>query len=367
MPRWRPMLILLLLLAACGGGEKAPPSGPPAPEPTLPLATIWKWTGVEAADPARVDHPGRYTLEFLPDRRYSVRADCNSGSGSWTREDGVLSLGPAALTTAACDPGSLADRYLQLLSQARGFEADGDSLQLQVDATTRMHFVAMRRLELAGSSWVVRACNNGQMAVVSVIGDADLTLEFGSDGRLSGSGGCNRFHADYESSGQVLSVGPVASTRRICMDERLSEQEDRFLRALATAATWEVRAERAQLRTADGALAVDLVSAVTGTVTLPSPGALPPDAVLKLRLLDTSRADAPSVVLGESSFAVGASPVRFQLPFDPAEIDPAHSYAVRATLAAADTLLMTTAEVTPVITGGHGQFGISLELLPVGE
>ena len=61
---------------------------------------------------------------------------------------------------------------------------------------------------------------------------------------------------------------------------------------MGTVATWEIRGERAQLRTADGALAVDLVSAVTGVALVRTRQELPPDAILTVQLQDVSRADA---------------------------------------------------------------------------
>jgi heat shock protein HslJ len=56
-------------------------------------------------------------------------------------------------------------------------------------------------------------------------------LEFGKDGRLSGSGGCNSIAAPYTLAGNILTLGRIVTTRKHC-GEVLMEQEDRVLTAL---------------------------------------------------------------------------------------------------------------------------------------
>lgn len=68
---------------------------------------------------------------------------------------------------------------------------------------------------------------NGQPAV----GDAEFL--FASDGSISGSTGCNRFHAQGVMDGKVLVVdGPVAMTKMACPGDAVTAQEDRITGAL---------------------------------------------------------------------------------------------------------------------------------------
>lgn len=366
----RTHLFALLLLVACGGGSgESLPEGTAGRQP-VPVGTVWKWKGVQDADPARVDHPGRYTLEFIADGRYAVRADCNSGTGNWVDEDGALALKPGALTTAACGPASLADRFLELLATADSLQVDGDEMALRAGSADRwMYFVAMAKIVPAGTTWLVRAFNNGNRAVTSVADGTELTLSFGPDGNLSGSGGCNQFRAECAVSGNTMKIGPVASTRKMCMGDGVSEQENRFLQALATVSTWEIRGERSQLRDAEGALAVDLMAAVTGTISHRAGPAVPVDATVTVQLVDVSRADAPATLIGESRFSPGEirMPWSFEVGFDPGEIQPTHTYALRAFLGTPDELLLTTTDGVRVLTGDAPQFGIELQLHLVGE
>src|SRR6516165_2681567 len=89
-----------------------------------------------------------------------------------------------------------------------------------------------------------------------------------------------------------------------------------------------------------GAIAVTLFAAsawaqenstqgtVTGTVAYRERMALPPDAAIDVRLEDVSLQDAPPRLVGESIFAAAGQqvPIAFQLSYNPADINPAHTY-----------------------------------------
>jgi uncharacterized lipoprotein YbaY len=364
------VLFALLFVSACGPAEQESTPAPISRELPVPTGAVWRWTGVHGGDPADVTHPNRYTIEFMDDGRYSVRADCNSGAGSWSIKDESMSLRAGPMTLAACEQGSLDSRFLKLLEGVTGFSREDGELALKIGVgATALQFSAMQEVGLAGTSWLVRAWNNQRQAVVSVTADTELHMSFGDDGTVSGSAGCNNFNAGYELQAQTLSIGPAAITRRMCMIDGIMEQETGFLAALSTVGSWEIRGERLQLRSHEGALAVDLVSAITGTVSYRTRQALPDDAQLTVQLQDVSLADVAAVVIGEQTALTGGRqvPFAFEISFDPSEIIPNHSYSLRATISTADRLALTTTQVYPVLTLDHGQFGIELVVEPVGH
>jgi putative lipoprotein len=232
-----------------------------------------------------------------------------------------------------------------------------------------MEFMATKAIGLKASSWLVRGYNNGKGGVVSVGGDATLHVRFTDDGTVAGSSGCNDFTGGYELDGQQIQLGQMASTRKLCPGEGVMGRESAFLAALATAATWEIRGERLQLRRADGALAVDLVSAVKGTVRYPAHSVLPTGAEIKVSLQDISRMDVLATVVGEQVIRVTgiAAPVPFQITFDPAEIDPRYTYGLRATITHDGKLIYTSTQVYPVITRDAPRFNIQIEVEPIGR
>jgi len=94
-------------------------------------------------------------------------------------------------------------------------------------------------------------------------------------------------------------------------------------------------------------------AAVTGTATYRERMALPPDAVFEATLEDISRADAPAQVISRTRKEnPGNPPFAFEIPYNPAEIDPGHTYSVRARITSNDELLFATTQNYPVLTGG---------------
>jgi putative lipoprotein len=98
------------------------------------------------------------------------------------------------------------------------------------------------------------------------------------------------------------------------------------------------------------------MSYVTGTVTYRERIALPPDATIRVQLVDVSRADAPSVMLGEQVFqAQGRQPpFSFSIPYDPAGIDPRMTYAVQARIEIGGALRFVSDQRYPVLTRDAG-------------
>ena len=91
------------------------------------------------------------------------------------------------------------------------------------------------RASLAGTRWRLE-----DLSGAGVIDDAEATLEFGGDGRVSGSATCNRFTGTATISGDSISFGPLAATRRLCA-EALMLQETNYLAALSQVKQYEVQ------------------------------------------------------------------------------------------------------------------------------
>jgi putative lipoprotein len=110
----------------------------------------------------------------------------------------------------------------------------------------------------------------------------------------------------------------------------------------------------AQAAKAEGPSSAARPAMVTGTVAYRERIALPPSAVVKVQLVDVSRADAKAVVLGEHVIeAKGRQvPFAFEIPYDPAKIEVNHSYAVQARIEDAGQLRFISDQRYAVITNG---------------
>ena len=213
------------------------PPVPAAPAASTPSLTqgVWLWTRTEYSDDTVLQspNPNAYTIAFMDDGRVSIQADCNSGSGAYTTSDSSLTIGPAAITLAACPPGSQDSVFLRDLMQVVTYVFDGPQLVLNLKLDTgNMIFSPQTLTGLSGPTWRVTGYNNGRGGVVSTLSGTVLSMVFDTDGRVSGNTGCNMFNGPYTLSGSSISFGPLITTRRACLSEDANQQEQQFLAAL---------------------------------------------------------------------------------------------------------------------------------------
>ena len=66
---------------------------------------------------------------------------------------------------------------------------------------------------LAGSEWG--------------LGDGDdRFVQFGSDGKVSGHAGCNRFFTSYQQNGTKLKIAGIATTRKLCSGPAMKRERE---------------------------------------------------------------------------------------------------------------------------------------------
>ena len=110
------------LLSATLGCNESPTS------PSDLIGETWRLVEIERSGLPSIPAPtGReFTIEFLDAGRISVRADCNSCSGTYELSDEArVTIEPLACTRAFCGNDSLDTLYLQALSEARGLRRNG--------------------------------------------------------------------------------------------------------------------------------------------------------------------------------------------------------------------------------------------------
>ncbi len=94
---------------------------------------------------------------------------------------------------------------------------------------------------------------------------------------------------------------------------------------------------------------------VTGTVSYLQRMALPPNAVIHVKLSDVSQFEGAEKVIAEQNLNLGQRqvPVPFALKFDPAKIDPKHTYSVSAKITVDGQVWFATGQNYPVLTEGQ--------------
>jgi len=85
----------------------------------------------------------------------------------------------------------------------------------------------------------------------SIDASAGITAAFGADGSLTGSAGCNDYFGDYSTDGALLTVSPLAATRKGC-EQDVMDTESLFLGLLESAATWSLDGPTLTVTSSDG-------------------------------------------------------------------------------------------------------------------
>lgn len=100
---------------------------------------------------------------------------------------------------------------------------------------------------LAGTGWLLDTLNGSP-----IMAEAAVTLNFGTDGAVSGSDGCNQYSTTYTVSGSSLTISePIATTRMACQDA-IMQQGSAYLKALGSAASYDIKGGRLSLADSGG-------------------------------------------------------------------------------------------------------------------
>jgi heat shock protein HslJ len=242
----------LVLLAAASG---ALAQQPPVPSPGGLGGTSWRLVKFQGGDDTTLtpDDRSKYTLQFGADGSLTVRIDCNRGRGTWTSAGPAqVQFGPLALTRAMCPPGSLHDRVVKHWDFIRSYVLRNGHLFLSLMADGGIYeFEPIPAAGLDETQWDVVAINNGTQGVASVVNGTTVTIAF-QKGIVVGSTGCNNYRGTYKVQGSAITFGGVATTRRMCLDTGVMEQEQQFLASLAAVSTWAIEGDMLDLRHKDG-------------------------------------------------------------------------------------------------------------------
>ncbi len=211
------------------------------------------WRAVLPGETLPVDK-GRnaVTVNFTAGRVHGF-SGCNQFTGEYTLQGEKLVLGTLGGSMMACpEPAmSVESLFLQSFSGKLNISVAGNDLILTPEnGGDALRFERQEPSRLEGVEWEVTGYNNGRQAVVSPKIGTRLTLMFQS-GQVSGSSGCNSFQGTFTVAENALTIQPLATTRRAC-EETVMVQEQQFLRAIQSAATWKIIRGMLDVHRADG-------------------------------------------------------------------------------------------------------------------
>jgi heat shock protein HslJ len=229
--RLRPVLLLIpamSLLAACSTTAGGSPSGTgeSASAPSASGSAALDGHTFVATSVKGHDLPQAVTITLtFKDGTVSVHAGCNTMNGSYSVENGTLTVGTMASTQMACpEPLMALDTWLTTFLPGASISVSGDTLTLAKAGVT-MTLVDQQSLNLPleGTVWTVDGLV-GNSAVSSVPQGVRASLVF-HGGRVDVNTGCNTGSGSAAITGATITFGPLATTRMACPADAMSVEQ----------------------------------------------------------------------------------------------------------------------------------------------
>jgi heat shock protein HslJ len=107
---------------------------------------------------------------------------------------------------------------------------------------------------LTGVTWTVSS-----LAGVGVDPTVTITANFGADGNITGSGGCNNYSAAYTTSGKDLTVQSPVATMMAC-SEVVDQQESQYFYLLEGTGTYEIKGNKLTIKDSSGQTTLEYTS-----------------------------------------------------------------------------------------------------------
>jgi heat shock protein HslJ len=237
-------IILLLALTAAGCSST---NSAALPGTDWQVATLGGTPAIAGADP---------TLSFATDGTVSGWDGCNRFGGTY-KESGsslTITLGPSTLMACPEAIMTQASTFTKGLGDTASYRMDKANLTLKnASGADIMELAVVVPASLTGGTWQATLLNNGKEAVTGVVEGSTITAIFGTDGSLTGNGGCNNYNTTYKTDGNKITIAPAASTMMACAED-VSSQEANYFNALTKATTYSISNGELELRDDSGAL-----------------------------------------------------------------------------------------------------------------
>ena len=129
----------LLVLGGCAVAA-APPSQETGSGVSPLDGTRWQLVQLQSLEVGTLkpEDPTVYVMDLIAGGQLAMQLDCNRAVGRWEAQPtsatgGSISFGAAAMTQAACLPGSMDTRIASDLERVRTYTLDGDRLNLALE------------------------------------------------------------------------------------------------------------------------------------------------------------------------------------------------------------------------------------------
>jgi heat shock protein HslJ len=105
---------------------------------------------------------------------------------------------------------------------------------------------------MARTNWTLQSYTDATSSPVQAQPGSEVTAMFGSDGRMTGTAGCNRYFATYTTKDYQISITGIGSTKMFCHGPGIMEQESAFLEDLSATSSFRVSESSLKFYDANG-------------------------------------------------------------------------------------------------------------------
>ena len=88
---------------------------------------------------------------------------------------------------------------------------------------------------LTQNTWTLQSYVDTTDLLVPAVTGTPITAKFGTDGKVSGSAGCNQYSANYTTRDLAITISPPVMTERNCENSIIMQQESDYLNVLSKA------------------------------------------------------------------------------------------------------------------------------------
>ncbi|MFI2369993.1 META domain-containing protein [Streptomyces sp. NPDC018833] len=209
--------VALLALSACGTEPGGGSGNSVAPD--VPLTGVrWSVDSV-SVDGKKTAAPTDAYVEITDKGRAMGNYGCNHFGADITIKGDTVTVGPGEMTEMGCDKKvqGFEDTLRAAFSGKLKAKVTDGRLTLTTEKGDAIAMTAEQPAPLIGTRWTVDSLVSGETATslpAGTEGKAHLTIA--EDGTVGGSLGCNRFSSTAKVSGDSITLGRLASTRKLC-------------------------------------------------------------------------------------------------------------------------------------------------------
>lgn len=213
--------------------------------------TVWHWQSLRNSNGlTTVKNSEKFTLSFSADGKISLGTDCNRGGGTYKTSEENLTFSPIFSTKMGCPAGSMEGVYFSNLQAAKSYKIQNGSLQIKLGNGGTMKFSASLKEEKTGlenTTWRWESSQNSR-SKLTVDKPENYWIEFQPDGGLGVKADCNGGGANYEMSGNKLTISSIISTQMFCGER---SHAGRFVSGLENAQSFSVEANTLTIKSAN--------------------------------------------------------------------------------------------------------------------